>query len=133
MELIHVINQAKKRSGAKNDAVFARMLGVNPQNLRPWFRGYGLPKDDVMIRLCQLAAMDPAEGLLLLNTWRSEGEVRETYASLLAQLGKSAAALAFALLIFIAPMTTAEAKVNLSSASVDLHIMGNMHCALRCL
>jgi len=123
--IFHVLNEAKRLSGAKNDSDLARMIGVKQQNLRPWQKGYGLPKDDVMIRLCELAEIDPAEGLLMLNTWRSEGEVKQTYESLLTKLGKSAAALLLGAVIFTIPTPTAEAMVKLSPDSRDLCIMGN--------
>ena len=126
MKLLDVIEQAKVKAGNISDS----QLGVNitgrPGIVHTYRHRNVLPSDTAMIKLCQLADIDPAEGLLWLNIWRSEGPAKKTYKGLLDKLSKSAAAAALLPLVIIGTAPVSEASVvNPSSTMSQVNIMGN--------
>jgi transcriptional regulator with XRE-family HTH domain len=86
MEIREVAERARQRLGVKSDEALAREIGMKRSNLQRAIYGQGFPSDAAMARLSRAAGLPVEEGLLLLNVWRSEGDVRTAYAQILKKI-----------------------------------------------
>lgn len=101
------IDRALIRSGAPSDRVLGERIGLAPNSLTNYRTKRGWPSDHVMIRLADLAGIDPDIALMDLNSWRAkEDTVRERYTRLAKMLEKVGAGFAITV-IFIAGVLTA--------------------------
>lgn len=64
----------------------AEALGLSHASLSRWLNGKSWPDDASMIKLCQLAGIDPAIGLMDLNAWRSPASVKTYYSKILEKI-----------------------------------------------
>ena len=88
-----------------SDRELGRALGFKGNPVNHWRTKRAWPADPTMIRLAQLAGVDPVWALVELNIWRSQSTaVRNEYAALLRLVEKArgAAALLVAALAVIA-------------------------------
>jgi hypothetical protein len=82
MLLSEILERVLARSEQKSIRGASRRVGIDPAS---WidYRDHGtLPSDETMVRLCLAGDVDPEEGLLLLNVWRSKGRARTMYSRL---------------------------------------------------
>jgi hypothetical protein len=82
-----VLDRAAERCAPATRFDLAARIGIHVATWDQWKADKRLPSDVTMLPLCNLAGFDAAEGLLLLNIWRSDGLVRSVYIKLLQQLG----------------------------------------------
>lgn len=76
----------------KSDRGLALALGLGETATHFWRHGRSLPADDTMLRLADLAGVDPGEALVELNIWRSQSpETREQYSRIAAKIKSSVA------------------------------------------
>jgi hypothetical protein len=66
------IDTAKERSGHTSDWALARELRTVRQQVRQWRFHETFPGDEYMLRLAELAGVDPITALMDLNAWRCE-------------------------------------------------------------
>ena len=78
-ELAEYISRAKRRHGLRSDRALCRRLELSDGAIFMWTGRGAFPRDDTMVRLADLAGLDPELALLELNIWRSEGAVRDLY------------------------------------------------------
>jgi hypothetical protein len=78
MNIDQLLQRVRERSGLKSIRAISRLVGIDPDS---WidYRNGTLPSDDTMMRLCLIGGIEPEEGLLLLNIWRSKGRARAMY------------------------------------------------------
>lgn len=74
-----LIDHAKSAAGLRSDRALSAALGLSPIAVHHWRSGRVLPSDATMMKLCGMAGLDAANGLLALNIARSEGLARATY------------------------------------------------------
>lgn len=99
-------------------------LGVSPTMVHQWKVGKCWPSEQAMIRLAELAGLDPTRALLDLNLWRArDPKVSKIYSSLIQRLG--AACVAFALVIVgsssVQARTITEQTATTSGYTVYYH------------
>lgn len=80
---------AKAATSAKSDSNLAMKIGVTRSSLHEWRHGKSLPSDETMLRLAKRANLNQDEALILLNFWRSNGEVKKRYERLAKALSKA--------------------------------------------
>jgi len=83
MELNEFLDLCKRRTKSESDSNLARKVEITRAALAAYRKGASFPSDENMLKLAKRAKLDSAECLLLLNIWRSAGEVRKQYKSLL--------------------------------------------------
>lgn len=111
MEISEIIDAAKKKSGIKSNNGIARAIGITSAAMVRINSGFGLPSDQTMIRLGELAGIDRARALLLLNMWRTEGEAKKTYSDILSRLGTASLCFIMAIGFLSVSCPTASAKM----------------------
>ncbi len=102
------IDKAKEESGAGSDRKICEMLGMAENATHAWRKRNVLPSDDTMMKLAKIARIDPYIALLDLNMWRSDGEAKKAYASML----KKITAVFVALIIVFSIENPANAKAH---------------------
>lgn len=85
-DLEFYIDAAKKAQGYKSDLELGRALNFAGSGVSFWRKKKSLPNDQRMIELAKMAGIDPAVALIDLAMWRTEGETKQTYASILQKL-----------------------------------------------
>ena len=94
MDLIGYLDAARARAGLASDRQLAGALGLSQGAVFHFRHRRAFPADDVMIRLAQLAGVEPERALLDLNIWRTEGTPAASfYRQLLMSLSTAAAIL----------------------------------------
>lgn len=83
------IEEAKAKSGAKSDRKLCEMLGMAENATHAWKKRNVLPSDETMMKLAQIAGVDPWTALLDLNMWRSQGAAQNVYRSILEKIKAS--------------------------------------------
>ena len=86
MEVNAFLDLCKERTQTQSDSNLARKVEITRAALAAYRKGASFPSDENMLKLARRARLDIAECLLLLNIWRSEGEVRESYLRLMKSL-----------------------------------------------
>ena len=101
------IDRALDSSGAPSDRELSRRLGLGPTAINNYRIGRAWPSDEAMVKLAELAGVDPDIALLELNSWRAKEEaVRKRY-SRLAKVLEKAGAMVAATAIFIGTLLSA--------------------------
>ena len=72
-------DRAKAQSNIKSDRKLADALGITSPSLSQYRRKRAWPSDNTMVKLAELAGLDPKQGLLYLSTWRAEGKALELF------------------------------------------------------
>ncbi len=112
------LEAAKRRLGATSDRELCRALNVGISTISQWRTRRQWPTDRYMLRLAELAAIDPERALVELNIWRSESNsIADRYRAILAKIVAS-----LLLALYLVP-TPAQAENNLASGFTKLHIM----------
>ncbi len=86
MTIHEVLALARQRLKSKSDRAFARDLGMVFSGYQRIAKSQGLPSDAAMVRISRAAGIAPEEGLLMLNMWRSDGEIRSAYGRILKKI-----------------------------------------------
>ena len=90
MDLDFYLDQAKRNKGIKSDAELSRLVGFK-SNAVTFFRcKKAFPSDQTMVRIAELAGVDPRRALLDLNIMRSDGEPKAAYMQMAAILAQHA-------------------------------------------
>lgn len=85
MSVVKYLDLCKSRTQTESDSNLARKVDITRAAIAAYRKGSSFPSDDNMLRLANRAKLDATESLLLLNIWRSEGDVKQIYQSLLLQ------------------------------------------------
>lgn len=125
MTLDDYLDAAIERTGLKSGRDLCKHLGLSSSVASFWRTRRTWPRDDVMVRIAELAGEDPTQALLDLNSWRTEGEARAIYEELARKIAGTAATLAAALLAGHLYVSDAQAKTapTLSSDSATVFIL----------
>ncbi len=80
MNIEQLLDLARVGARVDSDRQLARRISLRSVgNVHYWRSGKGLPSDDHMLKLCELAGIKPEVGLIYLNIWRTGGSARTTY------------------------------------------------------
>lgn len=101
MIIQELMDKAKQNNGFKSDRQLSKAIGCGEPTLLRIRRGWGYPSEDNMMKLGELAGIDRASALLLLNMWKAEGEAKNTYMDILRRV--SATALCFIIMVTASP------------------------------
>lgn len=93
-----LIGAARTRSGARSDRKLAALIGRTQPCLSRWRRGPDLPDDDALVRLCELAGVDPGPVLAELNARRAAEPARSVYRAMAERLRAIAPAILLTIL-----------------------------------
>lgn len=75
-----------ERSGCTSERKLSALIGKNPKAVH-FYRNKGvLPEDETMIRIAQVAGIDPTIALLDLSSWRTDGQARLIYSKILQKI-----------------------------------------------
>lgn len=92
------IDAAKARQHFKSDRELSRALGAKGNPVTQWRCRRSWPADDTMLRLADLAGLDPVNSLMDLNRWRAaSSNVRSVYERIAHRLSGTAASIIVAL------------------------------------
>ncbi len=87
MTIDDYIDLAMSRKGFGSDRELGRALGFKGNPVNHWRSKRAWPADQTMIRLAQMAGVDPVWALVELNIWRSPpGDARTGYETLRSML-----------------------------------------------
>lgn len=111
MKLEDLLDRAKTVSNYQSDRLLSIELTGKSGIVNAYRRRNVLPSDAAMLKLCELAQFDPVEGLIWLNTWRTEGDAKETYKSMLQRISKTAASAALLPLVIVGMSPASEASM----------------------
>lgn len=112
------IDRALIRSGAPSDRTLGVELGLSPNSLTNYRTRRAWPSDQAMIRLAELAGIDPDVALMDLNAWRAKAEdVRDRYTNLARMLEKAGVAVAVAIVAIVGIAFPAETKAEQNDVS----------------
>jgi transcriptional regulator with XRE-family HTH domain len=127
MTLDQMLDQAKERQNLTSDRKLAEALGKRGSYITFYRRRGNYPDNDTLLRLAELAEIDPSEALILLNIWRTKSdEAREHYTKLLAKI---AAGVVMAAYIAGAAPQQAVADAGYKAESAPINIMRNANGA----
>jgi len=128
MDIDDYCELAKSRNKLKTNSALARELGLSHNSPTAWKTRRAWPSDEVMIKLAKMAGVDPMDGILDLNIWRSSGEAISLYTRM-----KKAMTAALVLLVFsffaqgLIPFETANAAAYpAQSFTSTIYIMENI-------
>jgi hypothetical protein len=116
--LADYLNAARKRQGFKSDRALARSMEAHQMQMFRWRARLSLPTDSQMCKLAQLAGTDEVEALVLVNIWRTRGEVRDVYRRILRRWREEGGAVATVVagLLIVSPTAMPESP---GSSSVE--------------
>ena len=130
MTLDEYCDTAKAINGMRFDAQLARELGITTAALAAWRMKKSWPADEKMIKLADLAGIDPIDALLDLNIWRSHGPAIALYTRIKKALAGTAAALLLALTVQAAtPQDATASPAPLYSQASDQYILWKILCS----
>jgi len=113
------IDTAKQRAGLTSDRKLDLALGHTGQSVSHWRTKRAWPTDEKMVKLAELAGVDPEEALLDLSVWRTEGEARAVYERLARRISGTAAGIAAALLAGSLYVTDVKAEISPPPAAFE--------------
>lgn len=128
MQIDDYLDRAKDRNSIQSDRKLSDALGHSQTAITQWRTRRAWPTDKVMVKLSKLAGIDPAEGLLDLNIWRSDGEAVSIYS----RMKKAMHAAVVILVVSIVGQLTIPAKQALAafpaahSTGHTIYIMENI-------
>lgn len=115
------LDKAKENHGLKSDRELDRAIGFKGCGVSQIRTGRALPSDEAMIKLAEMARVDPEEALLELAyrraASRDETRAASVYRALLDRVTHAAAALLIGFLAFSAMPTDASAMQNIRATS----------------
>lgn len=79
MHLDEILDLAVKKQSLKSDRQLSQKLGYTGNPTTQWRTKRTWPSDETMIKIANLAEINPEEALLWLNIWRSDGAARSIY------------------------------------------------------
>lgn len=85
MELGEFLDLCKTRTATQSDSNLARKVEITRAAIAAYRKGVSFPSDENMRRLADRAKLNVEASLLLLNVWRNEGKVKQSYKNLLAK------------------------------------------------
>ncbi len=95
MTIDDYIDLALARQGFASERALGRALGFKGNPVNHWRTRRAWPADGTMLRLAELAGVDPVWALVELNIWRAPpGSVRKGYEVLKGELERSRGAAA---------------------------------------
>lgn len=129
------IDAARARAGIRSDRQLAIQLGLVQSSISQMRTKRIWPSDETMIRLAIMAGIDPAEALLELSAWRTEGTAQTLWRELARKLGTAATvaimvtgALTAGLVLLPSPAAAAQGSALFSHLSgIDVGVV----CILR--
>jgi len=86
VDLGDFLDLCKVRTNTVTDSNLARKIDVTRSSIALYRKGASFPSDATMVALAKRAKLNPDECLLLLNIWRTEGDARKAYKSLLKKI-----------------------------------------------
>lgn len=111
------INRAKTAQKLNSDRDLDRALGFKGQPTSHWRTKRTWPADETMVKLAEMAGIDPAQALMDLGIWRaSSPKVSAIYSSISERLAKVSAMVIFLLLAYPVQRTEA-AQINISNSN----------------
>ena len=111
------MNRARAHSGIPSDGKLSIALGLHRVATNGWRTRRAWPDDNHMVRLCELAGVDPAQGLLDLARWRAKGKSADVWASIRMAMVASLA------LVFCINTTGHDVQANEAKVSRAVYIM----------
>ena len=95
MTIDDYIDLAMAKQGFDSERALGRALGFKGNPVNHWRSKRAWPADETMIRLAEVAGVDPVWALVELNIWRSPpGQARQGYETLRSLLERSRGAAA---------------------------------------
>lgn len=130
MEIVEIIDVAKEKTGFKSDRKLAAAIGVTHPTLIRMRRGWGFPSEENMMKLGELAGIDRASALLLLNMWKAQGDAKSTYSDILRRLSAVAGCFLIVTILSFSSPANASAVSSVSTKICNdyekiLYIMEN--------
>lgn len=126
MDIGKIIDTAKTRN-VMSERQLGQEMGLTSQNMTNWRRGTALPEDDHMIRLAELAGVDPARALMELHIARAERRGQTKAPGVLTAIMRQCAMLSLAgVLIAGAGIVPAPARADDGGVSYTQSVSGNV-------
>jgi len=131
-----LIDKARENHDINSDRKLAEFMGLKNSAVSYWRNGKSWPTDDNIVKLAELAEIDPEHVLIELAIWRSEGPAKAVWMEIEKRLLQAAAVLV-GLIILTAPDAAHAASfaagqiANKVTYALDtVYIMENMICYL---
>ncbi len=110
-----------------SDRELSRRLNVSPATVNQWRTRRTWPADETMIRLADLAGIDPTEALMDLNRWRATSPtVRSVYDRIAHRLAATAAGLTLVTLATLGSHTAEAGEAAVCPTGERLCILWKM-------
>jgi hypothetical protein len=91
MEIVEYVEQARALNHLTSDRKLAARIGIASGNIVQWRKRFSLPCETSMIKLAELADIDPSKALIELAILRAkskqETNVADTYSEILRRIG----------------------------------------------
>lgn len=115
------LDMAKEKQGVTSDTKLGKLIGISSPVMSGMRTRRNWPSDPTMVRIAELAGVDPAEALIDLSIWRngSNGRVQLVWAELKKKLTPIAAMLCLFMGLSNALPHEAQARDALSVASIS--------------
>lgn len=72
--LLKTVERAMKMNGIKSRRALARHLNVSHQTIQYWIDGSTTPENAIMVKLAELAKIEPGPALLRINRARAKSK-----------------------------------------------------------
>ena len=130
LTIVEYLDLAKARNELSSDRQLGAALGINSRNLSTLRRGNWHPAPDTMVKIAELAGIEPHEALMQLAQWTAKSEkTRQIYAEIWDKISPmrdtAAALLMLCILSFSAPVDARTDGAHRDMASEPMYIMGN--------
>lgn len=130
-KLDEYIKKAMEKQGVKSKRQFCEILGVSSSATTAYNNG-SYPNDETMMKIADMAGVNPLTALLDLNIMRSKGAARQQYQRLRENVSKGAQTLGVASILALST-TTANAQIvsapDHSVAYDNRYIITSIECA----
>lgn len=120
------LDAARARLRLPSDRQLAKKLEITPTSLNGWRSKRAWPADAQMVRLAQLAGLDPDLALIDLNTWRAKGTDAQAGYARLREIVAKASAAALAIMVVAA---TPDANAGTEAAQINIERAVSIHYA----
>ena len=120
------LDLAKDHAGLTSDRELARRLGKTANPCTQWRTRRSWPADGTMVKIAELAGVDPCQALLDLARWRTDGPARAAWTDLAGKAwraGVLTGAAAFAYLVTSDAALAAVGQVGNSVTGACEHYM----------
>lgn len=92
------ISAAMKKNNFKSKRELCRTLGLSP-NIITTYKNGSWPNDETMLKIADLADVNPAKAILDLNKWRAPDVAKSIYVQIENAISKGAQILGLALIL----------------------------------